>query len=322
MPSKLYFPQLINHLIEQAAVKVASRASIGINNLYEPEITDALVTELPSMVNQVARYNKINVRFGGCYIHQKPKAHYKTTAGSQTSREIGDLLVVCRQERDGIESYNATIFQMKMHDGGKQNHLISSSDEKEQLELYKMWPHFECIKNGTRTSFDLYPKTPHQGAQYGLVSRDYPHDPIKIFHSMPATEMKLSSGLTFGDFIQDFIIFQKGRAITPRAQKDNDEWSRLVWYLIDISWMSVFRLKRLNHLNQQRIGGDFFNIYDLITNQKGQSSEDISYEIENKEIVGKGKQGEQEGISLLLIEVNGDFFLQCPRYKNLYSMMD
>ena len=132
---------------------------------------------------------------------------------------------------------------------------------------------------------------------------------------MPAKEMSLYAGLTFGDFIQDFVINQKGSVITCRAEKDKDEWSRLIWYLIDLSWTSVYNLKRIGHINELRIGVDFLDIYSLMTKTTKDKPNELSYyeTIETDEYLDRN---ESEGISLLLIDVKDDYQLKYSRYKN------
>ena len=312
---RMYFPELINHLVINAAEAIARRGGMSLDDLHEPEITDALVTEFPTMVNNIIA-PILGVRMGGCYIHQKPKAHFINKNGIQTSREIGDLLVVCRQTIDGIETFNAAIFQMKMHDSDKSNHHITNTGEFEQLYLYQHWPVFDCYRNKVKTTFDLYPKSPIQGAQYALASRVNSMFPLRIYHSMPASTMSLYADLTWGYFLQDFIINQRGCVITPRADKEKDEWSRLVWYLLDISWQSVYRLKRINRRNQPRIGGDFFNLCNLITH-----ADDAFSDIEhagngNNPFFGDNVEEEPEGLSLLLIDAGDDYTLRNPRFKD------
>ena len=77
---RLYFPELINHYVEEAAATEARRVGLTIPQLHEPEIVSALVTEFPSVMNAVLS-RILGVRFGGCYIHQKPKAHFTTSKG-------------------------------------------------------------------------------------------------------------------------------------------------------------------------------------------------------------------------------------------------
>ena len=309
----MYFPELINYFVERAVSKVAQRCSINIQQLREPEITDALVTELPGMLNK-AIPSTLGVRFGGCFIHQKPKAHFSIN-GAYTSREIGDLLVVSRQKIGGNVIFNAVIFQMKMHDNRKDNHHINDKGELEQLYLYQHWPLFDCSRNGVKTTFDIYPKSPRQGAQYSLVCRKIPKHQLRIYHSLPAQQMSLYAGLSFGDFLHDFIINQKGSVITCRAEKDKEEWSRLIWYLIDLSWISVYNLSRIGRNNELRISGDFFDIHRLMTETAMVNSNVLSlYETMDTAVYLDVNVG--EGISLLLIDVKDDYQLKYSRYKN------
>lgn len=59
---RMYFPELINHMVINAAEEVARRGGMSLNDLHEPEITDALVTEFPTMVNNVIYYKKKSIK--------------------------------------------------------------------------------------------------------------------------------------------------------------------------------------------------------------------------------------------------------------------
>lgn len=311
MPSKLYFPQLINHLIKVAAEKVASRANMGIANLHEPDITSALVTELPDMVNRVMQSAHVRVSFGGCYIHQKPKVYFPVQGDRVACREIGDLLVVCRQEYNGVEAFSATLFQMKNHDVGIANHVIKHN-ELEQLYLYKYWPNLYFKKEIEPTYFDVYPKSFHQGAQYGLIRRDYPHDPITIYHSLPSSVMSIYPEQTFGDFIQDLVLCQKGRIITSYADRAKDEWSRLMWYLIDICRASNFKLTRVNYPKQPRVNGEFFDICNMMVYGLNPYVENDIHDVTENENESDGNGC----FALLLINTEDDHLFSVPRYKD------
>jgi hypothetical protein len=166
-----------------------------------------------------------------------------------------------------------------------------------------------------KTTFDIYPKSPRQGAQYALACRKLPNHQLRIYHSLPSQQISLYAGLTFGDFLHDFIINQKGRVITCRAEKDKEEWSRLIWYLIDLSWISVYNLKRVGRKDELRIGGDFFDIHRLMTETTKVNS-NVRSLYETMDTAGYLDGNVGEGISLLLIDVNDDYQLKSSRYKN------
>lgn len=235
----MYLDNYIDHLLNVAVAYTARKAGKKVQDMQEPEITAAMVTELPDLLNRMV-WPYSGISFGGCFIHKKPKAHYKTSTGKNASREVGDMLVVCRQKIDDIETFNATLLQMKIHKSLGDLHKITDPGELEQLELYQNWPNFYCRRNKIDTNFDIYPKAPHPGAQYSLIRMRRRVD-LEVCHSTSSKEMNLISDQTFGHFISDFVSLQNGRTITTRALQKKDEWSHLIWYLLDMSWLSTYR---------------------------------------------------------------------------------
>ena len=294
----MYIDNYIDHLLNVAVAYTARTAGKKVKDLQEPEITAAMVAELPDLLNRMV-WPYSGISFGGCFIHKKPKAHYNTTSGKKVCREVGDMLVVCRQKIDGVESFNATLLQMKMHKSSSDLHKITDPSELEQLELYQNWPNFYCRRKKKDTYFDIYPKAPHPGAQYGLIRNVYGSD-IEVYHSTSSKEMNLISDQSFGHFISNFVSLQNGRTITKRAQQSKDEWSRLIWYLLDISWLGAYRLSSIGHDNHLMISGDFFNLCNLMYS--------VNTEDQIKKMLIDGEvvefNDEEEGISLFLIDVD------------------
>ena len=81
----------------------------------------------------------------------------------------------------------------------------------------------------------------------------------------------------------------------------------------------IVRLKRINRRNQPRIGGDFFNLCNLITH-----ADEVFSDIEhagkgNNPFFGDNVEEEPEGLSLLLIDAGEDYTLRNPRFKGLLA---
>lgn len=123
--------------------------------------------------------------------------------------------------------------------------------------------------------------------------------------------MNLISDQSFGHFISDFVSLQNGRTITKRAQQSKDEWSRLIWYLLDISWLGAYRLSSIGHDNHLMISGDFFNLCNLMYS--------VNTEDQIKKILINGDtvefNDEEEGISLFLINVDENADKQYSEYR-------
>ena len=73
----------------------------------EPDYTAGLTIGLPRLLN-TARLARYGLRFGGCFIHQSPYVTYKD-GNTTVTRELGDLLVLCRELKDGVELFNAVL---------------------------------------------------------------------------------------------------------------------------------------------------------------------------------------------------------------------
>ena len=307
----MFIKNQIDHLVNVAVTYRATVAGKKVESMDEPEITSAIVTELPSLLNRMI-WPQTGIRFGGCFIHKKPKAHFKTKSGKDVSREVGDILVVCRQQIDGIETFNAALLQMKMHRGGGDHHTIKDEDEKEQLELYQNWPDFYCRRNKKDTSFNIYPKTPHPGAQYGIIEKKRGSD-IVVFHATSSDNLYLQPEHSFGGLVYDFVMMQNGRAFTQRNQKEKDEWSRLIWYLLDISWLGVYKLKSLRLTDQQMISGDFFNLYQLMYSV---DSEELLEKVISADNIDSNGDDVDEGIPIFFISIDDNSDKMISKYRD------
>ena len=122
------------------------------------------------------------------------------------------------QHIDGIETFNAVLLQMKIHRGVGDQHKIVDLDEKEQLELYQNWPDFYCRRNKKDTFFNIYPKTPHPGAQYGIIKKKRGNE-VKVFHATSSEDIYLLPEHSFGSFVCDFVTMQNGRALPKEIKR-------------------------------------------------------------------------------------------------------
>ena len=82
----------------------------------EPDYVAKLVTTLPSALKvslqTLLPARTINV--GGAFIHQKPLARFINPPKPKLKNpELGDLLIVCREQRASGMVYNALLLQAK-----------------------------------------------------------------------------------------------------------------------------------------------------------------------------------------------------------------
>lgn len=233
--------------------------------ISEPAHTAAIVTKFPSLMNE--RWN--GAKFGGCFIHQSPYIKMNKVKG-KNGCEVGDLLCVCKKTINGKKHLNAILFQLKK-DRSKNRRV--KPDNSIQLRLYSDWPEFSFVQNiliSGDNHFDIHPKTVSQGAQYMFINR-YPYFdcrcysfgccysfPVVFTHSIPAPIMKNDPEFSFGSFLWSFIHWQNGRPISESVATAKDDWSRLIWELIERSKKNVFTINKGkdNEILAQRYQGD------------------------------------------------------------------
>ncbi len=270
----------INKAIRIAIAKVNAHKH---GELQEPDYTAALALEFPKAMNQTGVFP--HIKFGGCFIHQSPIVQFNSPH-KQKGCELGDLLVLLIKRTKDDVRYNAALIQLKISDINPAT--LHGDGDLKQLYLYEKWPAFTFVS--TEEQYDLFPKTVTQGALYTIVQRK---SVPQFFMAEPMTHMPFSGEMTFGRFIQNAINWQAGRAITDEVNKDSDEWSRLVWDLIEHSAKKVFNRKRIGIKNCPRLLDCFLN-YTSIDNSFG-----IPSNGENETYDDEGL-----GISTLIIDID------------------
>ena len=273
----------INNAIAQSIATAKADAKKNGWSMLEPDYVAALTTEFPKRIVGIIP----DVKFGGCFIHQKPKISFTSKIdGKQHSCELGDLLVICRKTVDGEVRYNAALLQFKR----SKSKLLKISEQSElvQLEVYTSWPVFS-IRN-VPGQFDVQPKTVNLGSQYSLI-----YEPAGQYHSMyahiPQESMTFSSDLTLGRFINDLMDWQDGRTINEETKQNEEEWSKLIWTLIDVSKKAVINSKKPFFDKKPRSAGEFFDC--------------LLYGICSIDVISENEEENVEnGISILLIDDN------------------
>lgn len=248
-----------NDCIKKAVANVKSRKTRGYK-LQEPDYSVALAIEFPKLMNAKQCFK--NVRFGGCYIHQSPKAsftmHYKNSKNKNSvSCEIGDMLLILRKRTIDGTRYNAALFQLKKMD--KTSPSISITGKATiQLYLYESWPMFTLFSK--RIVYDVYPKTVTQGALYGVIKES---PAFQFYVTEPMSQMTFSSDMTFARFIRDAINWQTGRSISiysDNKKNQPDVWSKLIWDLLHHSAKKVFNRRKIKYTDCDRLSNKFFSL--------------------------------------------------------------
>lgn len=239
----------------------------------EPDFVAGLVTEstplIHSALNSVLSRRKISVSVCAVFCHQTPQV----TFGSHPSAscELGDILFAyVHTPRNGAQRRNALLFQAKA--SAQQPYRIRTG-EVDQLRLYRDWPDFVY----TRSSFltgqkrSVTPKTPHSGAQYLLIDDRAPTEPLSGLLGIPGTypvgccmpDESLRDHTHLAAELFNLLIFRTGRPFEDKhAAAKKQDWSQVVWDLLDTGVRKSFRRKNSGRRRCPRSAGDTIAMLD------------------------------------------------------------
>lgn len=267
-------------------------------NFQEPDYTAGLVIGLPKLLNTDKRATCCGLRFGGCFIHQKPYVTYMDI-GKPVTRELGDLLVLCRERHEKVERFNAALLQLKMANNG------CKQVEPGQLKIYTEWPSFSIgRKYVLKGQYDIYPKAVTQGAMYAFVHIPNNASPLRFTVASPdgmvvRNGIDRSYGMQLQEFLADFVIWQSGRAISRSQEHRHDPWSHLIWDIVEQLQDVKFKRKRIGNNGKGRFDrrqGDFF---DFLLSEKQ------IYDSSNDEAIAKQLNDDWLGVfGILFIDKN------------------
>lgn len=246
------------------------------NEPEEPDFLACLVLEGTKMLQNgweiLLQPFGIQVSILGIYCHQTPKVKFNNM--HKTSCEIGDILLChFHKDRRGQIRRNSLLLQAKVT--SQQPYYIPNR-EADQLHLYSYWPEFNYISgplnNETR---NVTPHTIHRGAQYLLIEKKSPDDPLSGLMGLKGTypigvcmpDSFLMNHAPYEKELVDFLLCLSGRTIIERNQsKIGNGWSQMIWDLIDLSIGRTFRRNRSGYEKAPRISGDlrmFDGIYTI-----------------------------------------------------------
>lgn len=194
--------------------------------------------------------NKFSVT--GVYCHQKPIVNIGTTKNP----ELGDLLLVYSyQDIHGDKKFNSILFQAKIT--SKPRTVVTSSDEH-QLKLYSEWPEFVYLRAGSLngTKRNIQPKTLNDGGQYMLID----NHPVRGLSGLPGTfpigcsspGKTLSLNNDFATELIDFLKFKSGRPFEADSAKSSDDWTKMVWDLLQITRDKASKRKNIGNRSFDR----------------------------------------------------------------------
>ncbi len=229
---------LLKGLIHRAVVNsidfVVEKCNKLGNNPEEPDFVASLTLKFTSDFYNILKtvFTKNKFSLTGVFCHQKPIVNI----GLSKDPELGDILFVyIFKDKRGNKKFNSLLFQAKKSRNATTT--ITSSDEH-QLKLYSEWPIFTYKRAGklNGTSRDIIPKTINDGAQYLLID-DHPiyglsglNGTFPMGCATPSKILSINNDLT--NELIDFLKFKSGRAFEDDSPKTKDEWSKMIWEIL------------------------------------------------------------------------------------------
>ena len=232
-------------------------------NAHEPDYVAKMVDVLPNIITKVLSANLPDrqIKAGSAFIHQKPLAHF-INRPKLKDPELGDLLIVCREQRSMGLVYNAMLLQAKRTD----TPLSAPIPKDHQFVLYTEWPEFEYKRAGflNGKTRSVLPKTITQGAQYLLI---YETKHVDLFTA--TVDTPLNSSKYFSRTLAAIMSFDAGR--TFQVTNPRDDWSQMILDLLRLSAAAVFNRRRSGYIGANRWNGD--SAFDYILNPDGQDKD-------------------------------------------------
>lgn len=232
------------------------------NKAQEPDYVAKLVEELPNGIVNASTgiLSGCKLSVGSAFIHQKPLAHFTSKTGYKDS-ELGDLLIVIRENRFSGTFYNAMLLQAKCTSTPFSQHIPNDH----QYVLYSEWPEFEYKRAGHLNGLtrSVLPKAITQGAQYLLIDVSTQVELLTATVNIP-----LASSKMFARTIAALLSFDAGRTFEVNYHRDN--WSQMILDLLSIAATSKFTRRNGGFVKVPRWNGDA--AIDCILNVAGQNN--------------------------------------------------
>lgn len=237
--------ELIHNAIVDSVHFVVSKCKTLGNQPQEPDFIASLTinfsADLFNILKAVFPKSKFSVT--GVFCHQKPLADI----GLSKDPEIGDILLVyIYTDKKGLKKFNSLLLQAKI--SSLPTTVISATDQH-QLALYSDWPLFSYKRAGRLNGVkrDIQPKTINDGAQYLLID----NHPLYGLSGMPGTypmgcatpakTLIINNDLT--SEIIDFLKFKSGRAFEQNSSTTKDDWTKMIWDLLNVTKSKASRRK-------------------------------------------------------------------------------
>ncbi|MBE5320848.1 hypothetical protein IM793_16890 [Pedobacter sp. MR2016-19] len=241
----------------------------SLDNVYwysekpqEPDFVASLIIDFTKGFYHILRNYFPNNKFGvtGVFTHQKPIVDI----GLGKNPELGDLLLVyIHEDMAGKKTFNSILLQAKL--SADQKARVASADIH-QLELYEKWPDFTYKRAGhlNGVSRKISPKSITDGAQYLLID-DRPISRLTspaVFPMGTATPNRLLVvNNNFAIEIVEFLKLKSGRTFDEDPLTTTDEWSKMIWDLLEITKAQTKRSNYRGAFDRQSIHGQFSQMF-------------------------------------------------------------
>ncbi|MDO9530034.1 MAG: hypothetical protein Q7J27_12880, partial [Syntrophales bacterium] len=214
-------------------------------------------------LNQIFGKHKIHFSLTSVYCHQTPRVKYPGL--TKKFCELGDILFVhVHKTRSGMYRRNALLYQAKV---SPQQPYVVLTSETHQLKLYTEWPDFEYCNSGSLLNGKkrkINPKNPHSGAQYLLIDNRPGTCPNSGLIGLSGTypigscmpDIYLYNHNDLASELFELFLLHTGQSFDDRTNSCNKEnWSEVVWDLIDAGLRKSFNRRRSGRVSDPRISG-------------------------------------------------------------------
>ncbi|WP_207435990.1 hypothetical protein [Sabulibacter ruber] len=241
----------------------------------------------------------------GIYSFLKPTVNIKL----RREPELGDLLLVfLSTDKTGAKRGNSLLLKARK---SRKMSLVLPKAELHQVKLYSEWPAFtrQGEPGSGEVRRDILPKAIHDGAQYLLID-DNPFSGLSglagtfpLGCAIPSPELCLNNDLAAE--LVDFFKFKAGRTFEPDPSSSRDDWTRLVWDLLDQAKAKASRRRNSavrsfrRTASKQLDGGCFFvpeprSIYSGLHAELGDGKP--------ANLPGKPRQEDTAAVSVIVVE--------------------
>lgn len=304
--------ELLNYSLWMTVNGVFERCKLLASKPEEPDFIAGLVIDFTPKLYEVLKFvfPKVKISVTGVYCHQKPIVDI----GYSKSPEIGDVLFVYSYTNDkGIRTINSLLLQAKI---SKTKELIVPASEVHQLQLYLKWPDFTYMRAGRLTGEKrgILPKTINDGAQYLLIDTNrssYLKSRFGLsrfpFLTCAIPNQKLIKNNSLSDELVDFMKFKAGRIIENDPKITKDDWTKMVWEMIDIAKSKASKRKNMGIDEFPRLSSFQRDGFCFVQSDSKSIFSDLKNDLSNGD---SGKNNfdfydeENIGLSVVFIEVD------------------